>query len=298
MKVLVTGIEGQVARSIAEVASRHLGFEVALVGRPDLDLAHKDSILPAIARHHPDIVVNAAAYTAVDKAEDEQSVAHAVNAVGAGLVAEAAAGLGVPVIHLSTDYVFSGEADRPYLEDDAPAPQNVYGRTKLAGEVAVAAASPRHVILRTSWVYSPFGRNFVRTMLGLARDRESVSVVSDQWGNPTSALDIAEAVLHVAATVGSAAAPPKHFGTFHFAGSGSTNWSGFAAEIFQISGNLGGPSAKVVEIDSASFPVKATRPKSSCLDTARFVKVFGWQPPPWQGSLELVAQRLLCGTEE
>ena len=291
----MTGTEGQVARSIAEVARLHAGVEVALVGRPELDLTDASSILPAIAAHAPDIVVNAAAYTAVDKAEDEETAAHAVNAVGAGLVAEAAARLGAPVIHLSTDYVFSGDADRPYSEDDEPAPPNAYGRTKLEGETAVSAANPHHVILRTSWVYSPFGRNFVKTMLGLARDRDSISVVSDQWGNPTSALDIADAVLHVAANFRPSGG---HAGTFHLAGGGSTNWSGFAAEIFKISASLGGPWAQVVEIGSAGYQVKAARPANSRLDTTRFADVFGWQAPPWQGSCKVVVRRLLHGTGE
>ncbi|WP_292090156.1 NAD(P)-dependent oxidoreductase, partial [Mesorhizobium sp.] len=159
------------------------------VGRPALDLARPETVFAALAEARPDIVVSAAAYTNVDQAEDEKELAFAVNATGAGKVAEAAAGLGVPVIHLSTDYVFDGAKDSAYVETDATAPLGVYGASKLAGEKAVAAANPRHLILRTAWVYSPFGRNFVKTMLRLASDRDEISVVADQWGNPTSALD-------------------------------------------------------------------------------------------------------------
>lgn len=152
------------------------------LGRPELDLADPGSILPALAAATPDLVVSAAAYTAVDQAEDEPELAFAINATGAGAVAAAAERLGVPVIHLSTDYVFDGRLDRPYLEDDATAPQSVYGASKLAGEEAIARAHPRHLILRTAWVHSPFGKNFVRTMLRLAAERDEIRVVSDQWG--------------------------------------------------------------------------------------------------------------------
>ena len=175
MRLLVTGTAGQVARSLLERGAGHRDVEVVALGRPDLDLERPASVRTAIEAARPDIVVSAAAYTAVDKAEDEPDLAYAVNAAGAGAVAAAAAGLGVPVIHLSTDYVFGGDADRPYGETDATAPMGGYGRTKLAGESAVAEANPRHLILRTAWVYSPFGRNFVKTMLRLAADRDEIA---------------------------------------------------------------------------------------------------------------------------
>lgn len=295
MKILVTGTRGQVAQSLAEASLGWPGMTVEFVGRPELDMADPASIRRAVTRRSPDLVVNAAAYTAVDRAEDEEPLAHAVNATGAGAVAAAAADIGVPIVHLSTDYVFAGDSGRPYTETDRTGPRNAYGRTKLAGEGAVAAANPRHVILRTAWVYSPFGRNFVVAMLALARQQEAVSVVSDQWGNPTSALDLADAILHVAAKTGATTGSSGDFGIFHLAGDGSTNWSGFAAGIFGISRDLGGPSARVLEIGGASYAGKAVRPANSRLDSARFAQTFGWRSPPWQGSCKLVVRRLLHG---
>ena len=230
MRILVTGREGQVVRSLIERSATLPGVELIAIGRPELELADPPSVRASIAAARPDIVVSAAAYTAVDRAEDEPDLAYAINAEGAGTVAAAAAELGAPVIHLSTDYVFSGEADAPYEETDATGPQGVYGKTKLLGEQAVAAANPRHVILRTAWVYSPFGANFVKTMLRLAAERDAISVVADQWGNPTSALDIAEGILHVAAALGYQEQPAR-YGVFHLAGTGSINWSGLAAHV-------------------------------------------------------------------
>ncbi len=209
----------------------------------------------------PDLVVSAAAYTAVDQAEDEPDLAHSINAVGAGAVAQAAADIGAPVIHLSTDYVFSGDGEKPYTEDDPTGPHGVYGRTKLDGETAVAAANPRHLILRTAWVYSPFGKNFVKTMLRLAENRDNLSVVADQWGNPTSAIDIADGILRVANRL-RADGQFDAFGVYHLAGTGSTNWSTFARAIFEASRNLRGPFAEVKDMsdgrisDESSAPVE------------------------------------------
>jgi dTDP-4-dehydrorhamnose reductase len=206
-------------------------------------------------------------------------------------VAEAAARLGVPVIHLSTDYVFDGTKDGAYVETDPTAPLGVYGASKLAGEEAVATANPRHLILRTAWVYSPFGNNFVKTMLRLAASRDEISVVADQWGNPTSALDIAEAILHAAArlqTDRNFAA----FGVYHLAGGGETNWSGFARHILDTSRAFGGPHASVRDIATSDYPTKARRPANSRLSSAKFAGVFGWQAPGWRVSAESVVRRL------
>jgi dTDP-4-dehydrorhamnose reductase len=236
-------------------------------------------------------VVSAAAYTAVDRAEDEPDLAHAINAAGAGSVAAAAAEVGAPVIHLSTDYVFSGTADGAYRESDETGPRSVYGRTKLAGEVAVATANPRHVILRTAWVYSPFGKNFVKTMLALARDRDEIRVVADQWGNPTSALDIADGVLHIARRLRDDGA--ARTGIYHLAGTGETNWSGVAEQTFAISRALGGPSARVVAIRTEDYPTKAARPANSRLNTDKLAGDYGWRSPAWEQSCRTVVERLL-----
>lgn len=291
MRLAVTGREGQVVSSLLE-AGQLAGVDVIAIGRPQLDLANPDTVVDAIAAVKPDIVVSAAAYTAVDQAEDEPDLAFAINAVGAGKVAEAAARLGVPVIHLSTDYVFDGSAPGAYVETDVTAPLGVYGASKFAGERAVAAAGPRHLILRTAWVYSPFGRNFVKTMLRLAADRDEISVVADQWGNPTCALDIADAVLH-AATMLHGDKGFGAFGTYHLAGTGETNWSGFARHILDTSRVSGGPSARVRDITTADYPTKARRPANSRLSSAKFASAFGWSAPDWRLSTEAVVSRIL-----
>jgi len=292
MKIAVTGREGQVVQSLIEKAAQRPDLEVIALGRPELDLTKPETVHSAIEAIQPDLVVSAAAYTAVDQAEDEQELAFAVNATGAEAVAEAAKTCGVPVIHLSTDYVFAGDADEPYVETDATGPRSVYGSSKLEGERLVAQANPRHIILRTAWVYSPFGKNFVKTMLKLAETRDVLSVVADQQGNPTSALDIADAIIRVADHL---AATPEFsaYGIYHLAGTGDTNWSGFARALFSESARLGGPTATVSDITTADYPTKAVRPASSRLSTAKFQRVFHWSAPHWQSSLQGVVSRLI-----
>jgi len=294
VKLVVTGREGQVAASLLEAGHGCAGVEVIAIGRPELDLQRPDTVIDAIAAAKPDIVVSAAAYTAVDQAEDEPDLAFAVNAAGAGKVAQAAARLGVPVLHLSTDYVFDGSGAGAYVETDAPAPRSVYGASKLAGEQAVAAANPRHLILRTAWVYSPFGRNFVKTMLRLAADRDEITVVADQWGNPTSALDVADAILH-AATMLHRNKIFDAFGIYHLAGTGETSWSGFARHILDTSRVSGGPWARVRDIATMDYPTKARRPANSRLSSAKFASVFTWNAPDWRDSTDAVVRRLLDG---
>ncbi|ESZ73221.1 dTDP-4-dehydrorhamnose reductase [Mesorhizobium sp. L103C119B0] len=294
MRLVVTGRDGQVAASLLEAGQRRDGIEVVTLGRPVLDLARPDTVFDALAAARPDIVVSAAAYTAVDQAEDEPDLAFAVNAVGAGKVAEAAAKLGVPVIHLSTDYVFDGTKDGAYVETDATAPLGVYGASKLAGELAVAAVNPRHLILRTAWVYSPFGKNFVKTMLRLAGDRDEIAVVADQWGNPTSALDIADSILHAAAVLRGDDSFDG-YGIYHLAGTGETSWSGFARYVLETSRALGGPCAKVRDIATVEYPTKASRPRNSRLSTAKFAVTFGWRAPAWRNSADEIVNRVSVG---
>ena len=292
MKILVTGREGQVVQSLLEKASQRADLQVIALGRPELDLAKPETVQSAIAAIKPDLVVSAAAYTAVDLAEDERELAFAVNATGAEAVAEAAKACGVPIIHLSTDYVFAGDAEEPYVEADITGPRSVYGSSKLEGERLVTQANPQHIILRTAWVYSPFGKNFVKTMLKLAETRDALSVVSDQKGNPTSALDIADAIIQVADHL--AATPDfSAYGVYHLVGTGDTNWSGFARAIFDESTKLGGPTATVTDIATADYPTKAARPANSRLSTAKFQKVFNWSAPHWQSSLRDVVARLV-----
>lgn len=291
MKIVVTGREGQVVQSLLEKAAQRPDLEVIALGRPELDLADPATIRKAIADAKPDVVVSAAAYTAVDQAEDEPELALAVNAAGAAAVAEAAKACGAPVIHLSTDYVFAGNSDKPYVETDPTGPRSVYGSSKLEGERLVAAAHPQHIILRTAWVYSPFGKNFVKTMLRLAETRDGLSVVSDQWGNPTSALDIAEAVIRVADHL-TAKQDFADYGVYHLAGTGDINWSGFARGIFVESAKHSGPTAEVTDIATADYPTKAARPANSRLSTEKFTTTFGSSMPHWQASLAEVLKRL------
>jgi dTDP-4-dehydrorhamnose reductase len=292
MRIVVTGREGQIVRSLVERAAFHPAVQLVAIGRPQFDLTRPQSIFDAIRAAKPDLVVSAAAYTTVDQAEDEPEQTYAINAAGAGAVAEAAAEVGAAIIHLSTDYVFSGEGKEPYTEYDSTGPYCVYGQTKLTGEVLVADGNDRHLILRTAWLYSPFGKNFVKTMLQLAADHDSVSVVSDQWGNPTSAIDIADGILCVAERLRK---DPQFdaFGIYHLAGTGSTNWSTFARAIFAASRYEQGPFADVKDILTSQYPTKARRPLNSRLDTEKFHAMFGWKAPAWQQSTKAVVKRLL-----
>lgn len=290
MRILVTGRNGQVARSLAERAG--LAQELIFVERPGFDLADPASIARTVEQVRPDLVFSVAAYTAVDKAESEPELAMAVNGGGPGALARAAAGIGAPIVHLSTDYVFDGSGDRPYREDDPVAPLGVYGETKLAGERAIAASGARYAILRTAWVYSPFGNNFVKTMLRLAADRDELRVVEDQRGCPTSALDIADAMLCVADAW--ASNPGKGTDTvYHLAGSGETNWADFARAILAFSAARGGPSASVTGIPTSAYPTPARRPANSRLDSSRFAATFGYRAPEWRVSLAPVVARLI-----
>lgn len=291
MRIAVTGRAGQVATCLAE-RGRAAGHEVIALGRPELDLAEPTSVLQALEAVEPDVVISAAAYTAVDKAESEADIAHAVNGAGAGAVARAAKVLDVPLVHISTDYVFNGELDRPYLESDPTGPTSVYGASKLAGEQAVLGIYPEgSAVLRVAWVYSPFGGNFVKTMLRLASDRNEVSVVSDQVGNPTSALDISNGIVKVAENL-AASSDPVLRGVFHMTAAGEASWADFAQSIFTASAANGGPSAAVRRITTDEYPTPAARPANSRLDCSRIAKVHGVILPNWHGSLEIVVARL------
>jgi dTDP-4-dehydrorhamnose reductase len=292
MRIVVTGREGQVARSLVE-RGRLLGHEIVTLGRPQLDLAgDPQAIVTAVLAEHPDAVVSAAAYTAVDKAESEHDLAFAVNEGGARAVARAARESGAALIHLSTDYVFDGSKSSPYVESDCTAPIGSYGASKLAGERAVLAENPNCAILRTAWVYSPFGSNFVKTMLRLAGDREQVSVVADQRGNPTSALDIADGVMAVAKNLAQGD-EAKHRGIFHMTAAGEASWADFATAVFAISSAAGGPSITVQPIATADYPTAARRPANSRLDCNLLERAHGVLLPEWRTSLADVVERLV-----
>lgn len=291
MRILVTGREGQVASALVEEGAA-TGHEIIRLGRPDFDLAQPEGIRAALTAHRPDVVVSAAAYTAVDQAESEPDLAMSINGVAPGVIAAAAAEFGLPIVHLSTDYVFDGLKPTPYLETDATGPQGTYGRTKLAGEVAVAGSNPRHAILRTAWVYAHGGKNFVRTMLRLAADRPELRVVSDQLGGPTYATDLARAILAMAVTLPARPAGDEGFGLFHASGTGDTSWAGFATAIFERAAIEGLPSARVVPIATADYPTPARRPANSRLDCNKLHKVYGIRQPHWYDGLSRCLARL------
>jgi dTDP-4-dehydrorhamnose reductase len=291
IRIAVTGRHGQLARALTE-AGPQLGVTVLPLGRPELDLAAPETIAAALSAAVPHVVVNAAAYTAVDQAEQEPERANAINATGAGAVAAAAQTLGVPVIHLSTDYVFDGLKDGPYHEGDEVAPAGVYGASKLAGERAVAALASNHVILRTAWVYAPYGKNFVRTMLGLAQTRDEVRVVSDQLGCPTYAPDIATAIIAIARALVSKPNDPRLRGIFNLAGGGETTWANFAAAIFSFLAGKGMRTPMLTPIASADYPTAARRPANSRLDCGKLERVYGIKLPAWRSSLVNCLERL------
>jgi dTDP-4-dehydrorhamnose reductase len=267
---------------------------VQAVGRPELDLERPGSAAALIRELRPDVVVNAAAYTGVDRAEQDAARAFQINANGAGEVSAAAWEIGAKVVQISTDYVFSGVAERAWQPGDPTHPQNIYGASKLAGERQVRAANPNHLILRTSWVFSPFGRNFVSTMLRLAGEREEVTVVDDQFGRPTSAHDLAAAILAVssrwqAELVGLGS-------TMHFAGAGRCNWAAFAQAVFDVSREAGGPTARVVPIATNKLATPARRPAYSVLDCSTFRNTFELPTPAWSQALPATITRLLRTT--
>lgn len=284
MTILVTGRHGQLAQSLAERG----GDEVLLAGRPKFDLTVPGSARSVILAARPRLIVNAAAFTAVDLAESDEDAVQRINVGGAGEVAAAAAELGVPIIHLSTDYVFDGRATAPYTETDATNPLGVYGRTKLAGEEAVRAANPQHLILRTSWLFSPFGRNFVSTMVDLGRSRDALKVVDDQYGNPTNALDLADAILAVARRW--ATCDGTGFGqTYHLAGTEIASWYDLAVAVQQEAGT----DTPVTPIATADWPTPAARPAYSALDSTKFWRSFEFGMPHWRASLGSVVARLI-----
>lgn len=291
IKVLVAGRSGQVARELVRTVPAGQ-FEVIALGRPDLDICDAEAVRAAVDAHSPGLIINAAAYTAVDQAETDEAAAFALNADAPGVLAAEAARMSLPIIHLSTDYVFNGTKGAPYHEADPVAPLGAYGRSKLAGEQKVAAANPRHVILRTAWVYSAFGKNFAKTMLRLAETRDEVGVVHDQRGNPTAAADIAASVWQVAAKL--LEIPDASLaGTYHMTASGEATWAEFAEAIFAFSEEAGGPVARVRRITSAEYPTPVTRPADSRLDSGRLAAALGVSLPDWQASARACVNELV-----
>lgn len=280
MRLLVFGESGQVARELARLVP-----EAVYLGRDAADLTDPEACAAMIRAHGPAAVINAAAYTAVDRAETEEALAHTINAEAPRAMARECAALGIPLVHVSTDYVFDGAAAAPRREGDPTAPINAYGRSKLAGEETVRAAGATHAILRTSWVFSAHGANFVKTMLRLGESRDRLTVVADQRGGPTPAADIAAACLTVARAL---TTRPDLSGTYHFAGAPDTTWAGFAREIFMQAGL----AVEVEGIATADWPTPARRPADSRLDCTAIGAGFGITRPDWREGLAAVLRQL------
>lgn len=294
MKILLTGKNGQVGFELRR-ALAPLG-EVVAVGQADCDLADGDALRTLVRKVAPGVIVNPAAYTEVDKAESDHARANAINATAPGILGEEAARLGALVVHYSTDYVFNGARDGAYREEDIPDPQNVYGRSKLAGERLLAAATPQHLVLRSSWVVGAHGDNFAKTMLRLAAERERISVVADQFGAPTSAALLADVCAHLIRQYRGGSVASFPFGTYHVTASGVTNWHEYACFVLQAALDAGKPlKARLEDVQSLKTeqsPTPARRPACSLLDTTRFCTTFGLRLPPWQEGVRHVLEQL------
>jgi dTDP-4-dehydrorhamnose reductase len=294
MKLLLTGKHGQVGFELQR-ALAPLG-EIVAVDQAECDLSNPEAIRRLVREVRPDVIVNPAAYTAVDKAETDRDLAFAVNAAAPGIFGEEAARLGAFVIHYSTDYVFDGTKQGAYVEDDATNPQSVYGHTKRDGELALDQANPCHLTLRTSWVVGAHGGNFAKTMLKLAADRDSLNVVADQWGAPTSAALLADVAAHLIRQQHSK--PDSfHYGTYHCVAGGETNWCDYARYVIGAAIKAGRPIKvqpdAIKPIATADYPTPAKRPANSRLDASKFRNTFGLELPPWQAGLDHILQQVL-----
>jgi dTDP-4-dehydrorhamnose reductase len=289
MRVLVVGTSGQLA---IELQRQGQAFPIELLPSSKLDITDADATRARLDQTRPQLVINASAYTAVDRAESESAQAHALNADGPARLAQWCDAESASLFHVSTDYVFDGQKPTAYTEQDGPAPLGVYGRTKLEGEQLIRDRLARHLILRTSWVFSAHGQNFVKTMLRLARERDELRVVADQRGKPTAASALARALLTLAARLGSG--NPLPWGTYHFAGDAETTWHGFAQAIVDAQAPYTGRKPLVTAIASSDYPTPATRPANSTLDTTLFEQTFALRAPSWRDDLREVVREIVA----
>ena len=289
LEILLTGGSGQVGTEIIRQAPA--GLSIVAPGRADLDLSNPAAIVELVASRPWAAVINCAAYTAVDRAESDVVTAWQINALAPAAFAEATAKAGIPLIQVSTDYVFDGDKPSPYVESDPVAPLGVYGASKLAGEQAVRTGNPRHVILRTAWVVSPHGANFIKTMLRLAETRPELRVVADQRGCPTSAADIAATLLTITQRL--IASPDAPTGAYHFVNGGEATWCEFARVIFEMSAARGYPAPTVEAIGTVDYPTPARRPANSRLDVSKLGRDYGITPRPWRAAVEEIIEALL-----
>lgn len=288
MKVMVTGAYGQLGSSLSELSAQFSGLQLILTDFDSLDITDRDSVVGYVESNRPDFLVNCAAYTAVDKAETDMESAFRLNALGPENLAIACRQIGARLIHVSTDYVFDGKNNRPYSEEDLPNPQGVYGSTKLEGEKLVMKQLPESVIIRTSWLYSSYGHNFVKTMIRLGSEKDSLNVVYDQTGTPTYAGDLALTILKV---ISQSAKNPDYWksGIYHYSNLGVCSWYDFAVEIHKMAGI----SCRVTPVLSAAFQTVAKRPSYSVLDKSKIQTVYGIEIPYWRDSLMKCIQLIL-----
>lgn len=295
MRILVTGKEGQVDTSL-QASGERLGLGIFRIGLPEIDLSKPETLEDAVREINPDVIISSAAYTAVDKAEKDTELAQKINGDAPGELARLAAELDIPILHLSTDYVFAGDKDGAYDETDIPAPVSIYGKTKLSGEEQIRAATENHVILRTAWVYSPYGNNFVKTMLRLGETRDELNVVADQHGCPTYAPEIARALLAVAQQV-AVDRDPTLRGMFHLTGEGETTWAEFAEAIFAGAEARGRKPVRVRPILTSEYPTPAKRPANSRLNGNKLDDIYGLRLDPWRESLDACLNQLITTTK-
>ena len=283
-KFLITGAKGQVGHCLTQQLTGKA--EILAVDRDELDITDQSAVKKIVETFKPDVIINAAAHTAVDRAESEVELSEAINAKGPQYLAEAANEIGAVILHISTDYVFEGTGSGEYKEEAQTNPQGVYGRTKLAGEIAVQQANPRSIILRTAWVFGEHGHNFIKTMLRLAKDRDSLGIVGDQFGGPTYAGDIAKTLIEIANQI--LAGKENAFGVYHFTGKPYVSWYEFAKAIFAEaeSQNILEKSPLVNSIATSDYPTPAKRPANSRLDLTKIKQVFNIEPSDWQKALK------------
>jgi dTDP-4-dehydrorhamnose reductase len=287
MVVLVTGSAGQLGQSLQFIAPNYPEIQFVFLSSSELDIANLENCQQVFSKHNPSYCINAAAYTAVDKAESEPEKAHLINAIGAKNLAQVCKEYNTILLHVSTDFVFDGTLStraqsRGYTEEDTPNPTGVYGQTKLDGEIEIQKTWEKHFIVRTSWVYSQFGTNFMKTMLRLASERDTISVVNDQIGTPTNAVDLAEVLIKIILKTHSSQLATRNYGIYNFSNEGQCSWYDFAKEIFEINKK----SINLIAISTSDFPTQAKRPKYSVLDKSKIIKVFGLLILDWQTSLK------------
>lgn len=292
MKMLITGAHGQLGRDIID-QSQSKGYQVQAPSEDELDITDLGKVDQIITHLQPDLVINTAAYTQVDKAESEAAMAFKVNKTGCTHLARICTKNQIPLVHISTDYVFDGQKGTPYVETDSISPLGVYGRSKAEGEIEIRSILKEHIILRTSWLYGIYGQNFVKTMLNLATSKQKIRVVSDQYGSPTNAADLARAILTISERLDSGT--DIDWGTYHYCGRGVISWHTFAEKIMELARLHGGiRTAQVEPVATADYPTRAVRPVYSALDCGRISKHFGLDPQPWQKSLEITIRQLLA----